>query len=64
MLYTNLIENRGNIIMDKLAEGKRVFDVEIEALQKTRDALDGTYLQILDLITNCEFKSRCRYQPP
>lgn len=42
--------------MDKLAEGKRVFDVEIEALQKTRDALDGTYLQILDLITNCEGK--------
>ena len=42
--------------MDRLAEGKRVFDVEIEALQKTRDALDDTYLQILDLITNCEGK--------
>lgn len=42
--------------MDRLVEGKRVFDVEIEALQKTRDALDDTYLQILDLITNCEGK--------
>lgn len=42
--------------MDRLAEGKRVFDVEIEALQKTRDVLDETYLQILDLITNCEGK--------
>lgn len=42
--------------MDRLAEGKRVFDVEIKALQKTRDALDDTYLQILDLITNCEGK--------
>ena len=42
--------------MDRLAEGKRVFDIEIEALKKTRDALDDTYLQILDLITNCEGK--------
>ncbi|MBR0341458.1 MAG: KpsF/GutQ family sugar-phosphate isomerase [Oscillospiraceae bacterium] len=42
--------------MDRLAEGKRVFDIEIAALKKTRDALDDTYLQILDLITNCEGK--------
>lgn len=42
--------------MDRLAEGKRVFDIEIEALEKTRDALNDTYLQILDLITNCEGK--------
>ena len=42
--------------MNRLAEGKRVFDVEIEALKKTRDALGETYLQILDLITNCEGK--------
>jgi arabinose-5-phosphate isomerase len=42
--------------MDKLAEGKRVFDIEIEALEKTRDALDGTFVQILDLITNCSGK--------
>lgn len=39
--------------MDRLAEGRRVFDVEIAALEKTRDALGETYLQILDLITNC-----------
>lgn len=43
-------------MMDKLAEGKRVFDIEIEALQKTRDALDDTFIQILDLITNCTGK--------
>ncbi len=42
--------------MDRLAEGKRVFDIEIEALKKTRDALDETYIQILDIITNCSGK--------
>ncbi len=42
--------------MDRLAEGKRVFDFEIAALKKTRDVLDDTYLQILDLITNCKGK--------
>jgi len=42
--------------MDRLSEGKRVFDIEIAALKKTRDALDDTYLQILDLITNCDGK--------
>lgn len=42
--------------MDRLAEGKRVFDIEIAALEKTRDSLGDTYLQILDLITNCEGK--------
>ena len=42
--------------MDRLADGKRVFDIEIAALEKTRDSLDDTYLQILDLITNCEGK--------
>lgn len=42
--------------MDRLAEGKRVFDVEIEALQKTRDCLDDIYLKILDLIINCSGK--------
>ena len=42
--------------MDRLAEGKRVFDIEIAALEKTRDALDNTYLEILELITKCEGK--------
>lgn len=42
--------------MDRLAEAKRVFDIEIEALRKTRDALDDTYIQILELITNCSGK--------
>ena len=42
--------------MDRIEEAKRVFDTEIEALIKTRDSLDDTYLEILDLITNCEGK--------
>lgn len=42
--------------MDKLAEAKRVFDIEINALKKTRDELDEAFIRILDLITNCEGK--------
>lgn len=42
--------------MDKLAEGKRVFNIEIEALKKMRDSLDDTFIQILDLVTRCEGK--------
>lgn len=42
--------------MDRLAEAKRVFDIEIEGLEKTRNVLDDTYLKILDLIINCTGK--------
>lgn len=42
--------------MNKLEEGRRVFDIEIEALKRTRDALDETFIEILDSITNCEGK--------
>lgn len=42
--------------MDKLAEGKHVFDIEIDALQRTRDALDDTFVRILDLVTGCKGK--------
>lgn len=42
--------------MDRLAAGKHVFDLEINALIKTRDALDETFLKILELITNCKGK--------
>ena len=49
--YTN-----GVIIVDRLLEAKKVFDTEITALEKTRDALDDTFLQILDLVVNCEGK--------
>lgn len=42
--------------MDKLAEAKKVFDVEINALEKTRNILDNTFNQILDLIVNCKGK--------
>lgn len=42
--------------MDRLLEAKKVFDTEITALEKTRDALDDTFLQILDLVVNCKGK--------
>ena len=42
--------------MDKLHEGKRVFDIEIEALKRTRDALDETFVKILDMVTECKGK--------
>ena len=42
--------------MDKLAEAKKIFDKEISALIKTRDLLGDTYLEILDLVSNCKGK--------
>lgn len=42
--------------MDKLTEAKKVFDIEISALEKTRDALDETFVKILDLVINCKGK--------
>ncbi len=42
--------------MDKIAEAKRVFDIEIRALEKTRDVLGENFINILNLITNCEGK--------
>lgn len=42
--------------MDKLTEARRVFDIEIDALAKTRDILDSTFVRILDLVTNCSGK--------
>ena len=39
---------------ERLNVAKKVFDVEIEAMQKTRDSLDEDFLKILDLIVNCE----------
>lgn len=44
------------MIVDRLLGAKKVFDTEITALEKTRDALDDTFLQILDLIVNCKGK--------
>ncbi len=42
--------------MDKIAEGRRVFNIEIQAMEKMRDALDDTFVKILDLVTNCTGK--------
>lgn len=42
--------------MDKLFEGRKVFDIEIEALKRTRDAINDTFIQILDEIIACSGK--------
>lgn len=42
--------------MDKLLAAKRVFDIEIEALSKTRDSLDSVFEGILDMIVVCKGK--------
>ena len=42
--------------MNKLTEARKVFDTEIDALKKTRDALDDTFVKILDLVVACEGK--------
>lgn len=39
--------------MDIITEGKHVFDIEIEALKRTRDSLDEIFVNILDLVTKC-----------
>ena len=41
---------------DYISEAKKVFDKEIEALQKTRDALGEDFETILNLILDCEGK--------
>lgn len=43
-------------MVDKLLEGKKVFDKEIEALKRTRDQLDGSFVEILDIILKCKGK--------
>lgn len=42
--------------MDKISEGKNVFNIEIKALKKVRDSLDETFTEILDLVTSCSGK--------
>lgn len=42
--------------MDILTEGKRVFDTEITALKKTRDALDEIFVQIFKIVQTCSGK--------
>lgn len=42
--------------MNRLEEAKKVFDIEINALIKTKNELNETFLNILDCITNCSGK--------
>ncbi len=42
--------------MDKLSAAKRVFNIEIDALEKTRDSLDAVFEKILDMIVACRGK--------
>ncbi len=46
---------RGEIV-DILSEGRKVFDIEIQALEKTRDALDDVFEMILNNICDCNGK--------
>ena len=41
---------------DYITEAKKVFDKEIEALEKTKNALDGDFETILNLILDCKGK--------
>lgn len=56
MLLISKQKNKKGVAMDKLIEGKKVFDAEIEALIKTRDVLDDVFVKILDLVANCQGK--------
>ena len=42
--------------MEILEEARRVFDIEINALIKTRDSLNNTFIEILKQITECKGK--------
>ncbi len=42
--------------MDLLHEARRVFDIEITALESVRDSLNSDFLEIIDAITNCKGK--------
>lgn len=42
--------------MDILTEGKRVFEIEIEALEKTKKSLDNTFVQIFEKVQACSGK--------
>lgn len=41
---------------EKITEAHRVFDVEMEALEKTKNAIDETFLSIVDEISSCQGK--------
>ncbi|WP_165253981.1 KpsF/GutQ family sugar-phosphate isomerase [Adlercreutzia sp. ZJ304] len=41
---------------EKLTAGKRVFDIEIDALKKVRDELDDIFVDILDNVLSCRGK--------
>lgn len=39
--------------MDRVEEGRKIFDIEIEALQRVRDGLGETFLSIVEMIIRC-----------
>lgn len=51
-----MLGTQRGIGMDILTEGKRVFDTEITALKKTRDALDKIFVQIFKIVQTCSGK--------
>lgn len=56
MQYMNFNKAERLNCMDKLYEGRRVFEIEIRAMQKMMAALDDTFVRILDQVINCSGK--------
>ena len=42
--------------MEYIQEARRVFDIEIEALEKTRDALDEDFSNLVEIVMDCRGK--------
>lgn len=55
-MINSVLGTQRGIGMDILTEGKRVFDTEITALKKTRDALDEIFVQIFKVVQTCSGK--------
>lgn len=51
MLYKSINEKRVNL--DYIGEAKKVFNIEIDALEKTRDSLGNVFSDILNSILDC-----------
>lgn len=55
-MFKNKADCGIKVTMDYLREAKKVFDTEIEALKKTKDALNDTFMEIVNAILSCKGK--------
>ena len=49
-------EKKLKMSIDVIDNARKVFDIELEAVQKTRDCLNDTFIEIINDITNCKGK--------